>query len=306
MSRAFFAYHLTHFFGPFSLESYYTNSNKPQEGDTVYVISGDDSDDSGKDYFLEGIFRLHRRQFGPHRLTSLKGEREDFNYRLFLRPLRVPDSPIAMRRADWYDRKDVHRYFSSGQNFNPIPSDYKPRFDELLAGFGLANEDELAVDLAEIDKRKDVEQTTRDALVQARIGQGKFRADVMHLWGRGEKCPLTGIDVPELLIASHIKPWRDCDDSERLDPHNGILLATHADKLFDRYLMSFKCEGGEFKCVLHPRVLGVAKGLGIRIGAPLVTTMIGLSSTQKLERYMDGHFKRYVERLRNETPSDER
>ena len=53
MSRSFFAYHLTHFFGPFGLESYHTDSTKPSEGDLVYVISGDHGTEGGKDYSLE-------------------------------------------------------------------------------------------------------------------------------------------------------------------------------------------------------------------------------------------------------------
>jgi hypothetical protein len=143
-------------------------------------------------------------------------------------------------------------------------------------------------------------------LVQARVGQGKFRADVMRLWGRGEKCPLTEIDVPELLIASHIKPWRDCDDSERLDPHNGILLAAHADKLFDRYLMSFKFADSAFRCVLNPRVTAVANALGIQKGRALDATMLGLNSTRNFERYLNGHYELFEDRLESETPRDER
>jgi putative restriction endonuclease len=54
----------------------------------------------------------------------------------------------------------------------------------------------------------------------------------MEYWNG--RCPLTGIDQPELLRASHIKAWAACEsDRERLDVHNGLLLAAHLDAAFD-------------------------------------------------------------------------
>jgi putative restriction endonuclease len=45
----------------------------------------------------------------------------------------------------------------------------------------------------------------------------------------GGRCPISGVDQPELLRASHIKPWADCStDAERLDVFNGVLLAARA------------------------------------------------------------------------------
>jgi predicted restriction endonuclease len=47
----------------------------------------------------------------------------------------------------------------------------------------------------------------------------------------------------ELLRASHVKPWRECTDKERLDPHNGLLLGAHLDALFDKGLITFDDNG---------------------------------------------------------------
>lgn len=56
--------------------------------------------------------------------------------------------------------------------------------------------------------------------------------------------PDTGLDQPELLRASHMKPWADCsDDRERLDPFNGLLLAVHWDAAFDKGLVTFEEDG---------------------------------------------------------------
>lgn len=52
------------------------------------------------------------------------------------------------------------------------------------------------------------------------------------------KCALTGIDLPELLVASHIIPWVD-NEQERLNPENGICLSSLYDKAFDKGLISF-------------------------------------------------------------------
>jgi hypothetical protein len=85
------------------------------------------------------------------------------------------------------------------------------------------------------------DETTRQALIDARLGQERFRAELLRL-GQG-RCALTGCAIEPVLRASHIRPWRDADDESRLDPNNGLLLAAHADALFDRHLISFDDEG---------------------------------------------------------------
>ena len=74
--------------------------------------------------------------------------------------------------------------------------------------------------------------TEIERVVIQRVGQEVFREGLLSTWqGR---CAVTGLGVPELLRASHIKPWAACDtDAERLDVFNGLLLAPHLDALFD-------------------------------------------------------------------------
>lgn len=83
--------------------------------------------------------------------------------------------------------------------------------------------------------------TERQAMVMARIGQGRFRDDVLELWGH--RCAVTQCAVKGVLRASHIKPWRDCRPKERLDKYNGIPLVATLDALFDRHLISFTASG---------------------------------------------------------------
>jgi hypothetical protein len=82
--------------------------------------------------------------------------------------------------------------------------------------------------------------TERDALTKARLGQGLFRQRVAEL---EPVCRVTGLARQEFLVASHIKPWRDCDNRERLSGSNGLLLSPHIDKLFDRHWISFDSGG---------------------------------------------------------------
>lgn len=84
--------------------------------------------------------------------------------------------------------------------------------------------------------------TEVERIVVQRIGQNLFRDGLMDLWeGR---CAVTGLAVPALLRASHIKPWADCEtDAERLDVYNGLLLAPHLDAAFDRGFITVQDDG---------------------------------------------------------------
>lgn len=83
-------------------------------------------------------------------------------------------------------------------------------------------------------------ETEISQVVKSRKGQGVFRLRVIEVEGR---CRITGLDIPELLIASHIKPWSVSNNAERLDGNNGLLLSPHVDRLFDKGLISFENDG---------------------------------------------------------------
>lgn len=83
--------------------------------------------------------------------------------------------------------------------------------------------------------------TERKGLVTSRVGQGAYRKRIIHRWEY--KCAVTGFDKLNILVASHILPWAEADDNQRLDVHNGILLSPTYDALFDRKLISFENDG---------------------------------------------------------------
>ncbi len=83
--------------------------------------------------------------------------------------------------------------------------------------------------------------TERSGLVNSRVGQGAYRKRIIHRWEY--KCAVTSFNKLEILIASHIVPWSEASDTERLDVNNGILLSPTYDALFDRHLISFDEKG---------------------------------------------------------------
>lgn len=101
---------------------------------------------------------------------------------------------------------------------------------------------ELLKDKAENEIAQDpnLTETEKQQLVKARVGQGAFRESLIAMWG---KCCVTGCDYVNILRASHIKPWRDSTNAERLDKFNGLLLSPNIDALFDKGLISFKDNG---------------------------------------------------------------
>ncbi len=103
----------------------------------------------------------------------------------------------------------------------------------------------LKSDIYKLEKRLASEtnsnkRTEIETLIKARLGQGSFRKNVLKLHPR---CALTDLDIQPLLIASHIKPWSVCNNNERLDPFNGLMLAPNIDALFDSGLITFETDG---------------------------------------------------------------
>ncbi len=78
--------------------------------------------------------------------------------------------------------------------------------------------------------------TTKDVITAIRIGQSQFRKKLVASL---KKCPITGITDTRILTASHIKPWTQATNHERLDVSNGFLFSPTFDRLFDRGIISF-------------------------------------------------------------------
>jgi putative restriction endonuclease len=80
---------------------------------------------------------------------------------------------------------------------------------------------------------------TRSAIIEARIGQTFFRKAVLSAYEY--RCCVSGLTIPELLVASHIAPWRD-DKANRLNPRNGLCLSAIHDRAFDLGFISISSD----------------------------------------------------------------
>jgi hypothetical protein len=116
-----------------------------------------------------------------------------------------------------------------------------------------------------------------ERLVIQRVGQDVFREALMDYWGG--RCPLTGITEPALLRASHIVPWADCGDDQRLDVHNGLLLSALWDAAFDKGLISFDDDG---TALVSPSLSAVAR------------TALGVTRAPRLRGLQDRHRENLV------------
>ena len=88
-----------------------------------------------------------------------------------------------------------------------------------------------------------IESTESEAKVKLRKGQAWLREQAMIYWGG--RCAVTGVNIPEILEACHIKPWSDPSSTaqERLSVENVIILSIHLHRLFDAGLISFADDG---------------------------------------------------------------
>lgn len=118
--------------------------------------------------------------------------------------------------------------------------------EKILAGLeGTTVEQKYKKSLTHIGELKG-EDRLRE--VQTRVNQNVFRKIILSNYDW--KCALSGIDIPELLVASHIKPWAVCEQ-ERLNPENGICLSSLYDDCFDKGLIGFD---SDYKVVMSRRI----------------------------------------------------
>lgn len=114
----------------------------------------------------------------------------------------------------------------------------------LIAQFGNKSIEEVA----EIDISNLPVGHERESLVKVRVNQKFFRQSVLSIYG--SKCCITGLDMQELIVASHIVPWRN-DENNRTNPQNGLCLNSLHDKAFDRGLITVTTD---FKVKLSGRL----------------------------------------------------
>ncbi len=161
------------------------------------------------------------------------------------------DEPVDLNPVEISGKSKLISMFGSHQSVDAaqslyilrqIPKSQRDGVWETLHDSIYASESTpLAKDIENLENQTNVPETIKIALINARRGQGKYRRELEKRWDG--KCAFSGSGISEVNRASHIKAWKDCDDKQRLDPCNGLLLAAHLDALFDRGLISFSSSG---------------------------------------------------------------
>ncbi len=119
----------------------------------------------------------------------------------------------------------------------------------------------------------------KEAVVKSRLGQSDFRNGLIAKYK--SQCVICGIEDKRLLIASHIIPWIKCENSQKLDVHNGLLLCANHDILFDRHLITFDETGA---LVLSPSLTPADKNKLFDV------TDFALKADDKTSEYLRVHY----------------
>jgi len=126
------------------------------------------------------------------------------------------------------------------------------------------------------------ETTDAERMVILRTAQGIFRRHLDRYWN--QSCAITGLQDRALLRASHIKPWAEASDYERVDAYNGILFSALWDAAFDQGLISFSDEG---KLLVSPELS--ERAIGVLTGGRAIIVPV----TIKHAPYLQHHRKRH-------------
>jgi hypothetical protein len=186
------------------------------------------------------------------------------------------ENPIPGRRGTgpngaWLEESEAASYLEQAIRANPSQ---RRELEALRGYFSTPYVDGDPETVRLIEQALDastISVTDRPALIQARRGQGLFRDSLLAFWGA---CAVTGCREPALLRASHLKPWKDSTNAERLDPYNGLLLIPNLDSALDRGLIAFADTG----VILLSPALSIAD-----------RQALGLQPTMKLRRLEAAH-----------------
>ncbi|HDR4441262.1 hypothetical protein BK720_01030 [Bacillus thuringiensis serovar brasilensis] len=223
-----------------------------------------------KDNIINAIYSLDRNGIHPKRMST--------KFELLFNGKRYPPKEV-LREANYIANKDELWKFGGGDESNNFL--IKSGFDIVLKGKNEKikldytknkrnNKKKRKISKAEKDFieeiNKEISRTEKLSVIKGRIGQSTFKNKLLQ---RQSGCAVCGIEDKRFLIASHIKPWRDCTDFERLDDNNGLLLCPNHDWLFDKGFITFDNDG---RIILvedidkdSQKVLGISRDIYVKL-----------------------------------------
>ncbi|MBB1306723.1 HNH endonuclease [Pseudoalteromonas sp. SR43-5] len=158
----------------------------------------------------------------------------------------IPNSDFKDEFIPMFNDKCAPKLFAQNKS---VSQKYMVKLPSAAGVFllGLVGDDALNIQYSiASNSDRDSNQTVpegynKEVAAKARVGQGKFRQNVMALWN--DTCAVTGLDIKMLLTASHILPWQLSNPHQKVDKFNGLALSPNIDKLFDKGFISFDEKG---------------------------------------------------------------
>lgn len=286
-----------------SINHFYETLREVQSGDLIFSYAG---------ALLQGVGVAQTPSYSCPRPNEfgkvgtawdVLGWRADVDFKAFPNPLRIIDlsSQVAPLLPERYSPIQPTGHGNQGAYLSEISEALAKKLLELADGNLVAlvkppyvqeTEPEPVISdplvileweddiQAEIAIKSSISETTRRALIQARRGQGIFKQAVAKF---ETECRITKVVNGAHLIASHIKPWRESTDDERLSGGNGLMLTPSIDHLFDRGFISFSDQG---EVLISPVSDRISLGrMGVECGKPIFTGRF--NSDQK--HFLDYH-----------------
>jgi hypothetical protein len=190
---------------------------------------------------------------GRQEYINSSGSNRGSRYYALLREIGIPNISYCSVLKLKNNRNEVVYYFK------PF-IDYSNEID----GYAYSTPQREQDAVKEIESSADYDDKSKTRLIQSRVGQGKYRQGLLDDM---PQCPFTKVNDERLLIASHIKPWIDSSDAEKIDPSNGLALTPTYDALFDKGFIAFEDDGSlvvsPFISPMNQKRLGITDGKNI-------------------------------------------
>lgn len=144
---------------------------------------------------------------------------------------------ILLQEEQVYSQRNKYNYKKAMTDFGAALRKF---LKFIQSSYSKYKEEKEAEEEIKIRENINLKETEKTSLLKSRIGQGEFRKTLIAYW---QGCAVSNSTMIDLLVASHIKPWRVSNNIERLDVFNGLLLLPNYDKLFDLGYITFLTNG---------------------------------------------------------------
>ncbi|MCX7131060.1 HNH endonuclease [Aeromonas sp.] len=243
----------------------------------AYCLTEDERIQAIKDHNRNGFISNIINQLNEINIRNIYRSKVD-NYSFVFNIKYKPDSLVLFPNLLSTNKITHKRYTLTDLSSEVLEDINKTRNDELVK-----TASEYTFEVEKIISSS-MDFTQKEQLIKARRGQGLFRCRLEQL---EPACRVTGVTNKALLIASHIKPWCECDNAERLDGNNGLLLSPHIDKLFDRGWITFT-DSGDLLCA-EPDIERALQQWGIEL--PLNVGLFNPKQAEFLTYHRDEIFR---------------